>query len=290
MQNLWSKEYMPKEWAYLRWCLATIWVTTLLGHLYMYDDVPLSVGICQWISCDFFVGRAGKIMSVLAALVAISFYTVNKHMVAACFSLGILSALGFTIEESNGILNRGGMLTALFFAHGVAFLVSGESEYHKSSVRAVRYSVQIVVAAYWLASVSKLETSGLQWVSDGKFIPLQVMKSFSTHYFTFGNEGFMTRGEENVVELISNSLTTQAVLLFSLTLEFMTPLAIIGRRWALIVGFLLVSMHVGIAIIMGIVIWSIFTPMIITLINPIYLISMYVISFYRKLKMATTKK
>ena len=263
----------------MRWCLGIFWINSFLYHLTVYSTAPLPAGICQVVGCDVLLSGVGKAVLFVSAGAALFFYLRNKVMSVACLSLGVLSMLSFTIEESNGILSRGGMFTALFFAQGMAFSISHGD---KASVKAILYSVQIVIAAYWLASISKLETSGLQWVEDAKYIPLQVVKSFSTEYFTIGDEYPLVQGKAIVSDLMDRTELIQLVLLFALLVEFTSPLAIFGRRWAIVIGTLLLLMHIGIEWVMNIYIDVIGHPMVIVLINPWYLFSHIISKPFRK--------
>jgi len=210
----------------------------------------------------------------------------EKQMMITTLLIGLLSMYWFTVEESNGIYPRTGLLSFVFFAQFFAYSIKKYRPHFDVAYYRVQFPIQAIAATYTLAAISKLQTSGLAWVTDGQNVSIQILKSHSSKYFTFGNIADLIHGQEIVHWLMDHSSLVYLVLSVSLLLELFCIISLSSKRSALIYGILLFSMHIGIILLMNIRILPIMVPMFIFMVNPIYLLFNAVLSlpFLRRLK------
>ena len=189
----------------------------------------------------------------------------------------------FTIEVSNGIFRRNDLFSFVFFAQFLAYLFKLKNIDSNIKKNRVQFSVQVIAVGYTLSAISKLYTSGLNWILDGRKMPLQIMKSFFYSYVNEGNIYFIQKGNEMANNLNNNLYLIYFLLGFSLFLELFALVSIFNKKNALIYGLLLMLMHLGIYITLDIVIKGVYIPMLIFLVNPFYLIWISFVSIKSKL-------
>jgi hypothetical protein len=178
----------------------------------------------------------------------------------------LTSLLAFTLEESNGILNRSGLYTAIFGAQAFAYFRNGDS---LKSER-IQFSIQIVAAGYFLSAISKLTQTGLGWINEAPFASIQMVKNYSYSYFDSGDPSQLNVGLKQAEFALKHTNVLKLLFAFSLLFEFFAWLALRSKRSAIIMGVLLTGMHIGIMYFMNILIAAIFYPMIIFFLNPMY--------------------
>lgn len=283
LNKYYYRNYSQIEWVFMKFSMAYLWLSAIFLVMRKFQSVPMPVGLCKWLPCHLMLEfPLQKVVLYLSVIIA-WLYILEIKMLWTTLSMFIISMLVFTIEESNGILERRGLLTFIFVAQFVAYLMSVFNEKSNVKQNRVQFSVQVVAAGYVLAGLSKLFQSGLGWVTDGPKIVLQILKS---HYYTYvdlGNEKWLIKGNQ-IVDFINNNTELLIVLLFfSLLIELLAFLAIFSKKHTIIYGFLLLSMHVGIYVVLEIAIVSIIFPMLIFMINPLYIGWLISESFFRKI-------
>lgn len=278
-----SNKYNNIEWFFAKLSILFIWLTSVFSIARGYYQIPIPSSICKYISCDIFlIDSFGKVSLYLISITAL-LYLFEIKVLYTSFIIFLFSLIFFTIEESNGILERRGLLTFVFFAQFLAYFIHRIKKESNLNKNRMQFSVQVIVAGYTLAALSKLVNSGLSWVVDGKRITLQILKSHYYEYFSQGDLNYLTKGYELVSQLQNLSWLIIVVLTFSLILELFSSVALISKRATLAYGILLLLMHIGIYWVMEIAITAILFPMLIFMINPLYLAWVFIISGSRKL-------
>ncbi len=280
--EIYRKEYSKAEWICAKISLVWIAAMFLLYTYSKYNSQPFPVGICTLIDCAAFMGFWGKTAFVsLLAILALC-YVFEIKMIFTTLALAIVYLIGASLEESNGILSRTSLITAIFLGQWLAYVLLHFKVIHNVTKHAMQFSVQLVAASYTLAAISKITTAGFGWFLDGPYMSLQVLKSFSFDYFSSGDMAAMQAGEDFAAFVLNNAFIIKGMLLVSLILEATVVLALISRKWTVIYGVFLLGMHIGIKILMDILITAIAVPMMIFFLNPLYLIYYASSKCYRK--------
>lgn len=257
----------PKaEWFFIKISLMWIWLKIVHGIFLDTGQVPYPDGICRFFDCSVLVVNNASHYFYVAAVVLAVFYLCEKWMAVTTLMMFLLSLLLFTLEESNGILNRCALYTMVFLAQSIAYYKGGD----KLRQNRIQYAVQIIAAGYFLAGSSKLIASGFHWITDAPQASIQILKNYSYAYFDTGNYADLQQGLTKAHFVLQHKFFV--ILLFgaSLFLELTAWVALTGKRNTFIYGLLLLGMHMGILFFMDILIVAIFYPMLIFMVNPMY--------------------
>jgi len=155
-----------------------------------------------------------------------------------------------------------------FFAQFVAYY---RNNIHLKEER-IQFPVQIVAAGYMLAAISKLSVTGVIWINEAPQVSIQIMKNYAFSYFDTGNNATLQAGYAMSGFVLENALLCKLLFAISLFTELFAWVAVKNKLSSYIWGMMLVGMHIGIYIFMKILIVSIFVPMFVFMINPLYLI------------------
>ena len=271
MKAIWNNNYTMIEWKLMKLSLVTFWLKAILLILIEFSYLPMPIGVLEFLPVNTNISLAFKSICLIATIIALYFYISEKQMIWATLFLFIISVLVFTIEVSNGIFRRNDLFSFIFFAQFLAYLFKLKNIDSNIKKNRVQFSVQVIAVGYTLSAISKLCTSGLNWVLDGRKMPLQIMKSFFYSYVNEGNIYFIQKGNEMANNLNNNLYLIYFLLGFSLFLELFALVSIFNKKNTLIYGLLLMLMHLGIYITLDIVIKGVYIPMLIFMINPLFL-------------------
>jgi hypothetical protein len=163
------------------------------------------------------------------------------------------------------------MITGIFFAQFFAYSIRNIYLDFDIEKYRIQFSVQLISISYTISAISKLNTSGLNWITDGLLMPLQIMK---TNYFGFVNDGniaHITNARQIINLLDKYSFGVMFVLAFTLIIELFAVVSIINKKYAFVYGILLVFMHIGIYLVLDVAIGGTYIPMLIFMVNPMFL-------------------
>jgi hypothetical protein len=288
MKSIWNNTYTTLGWKFKKITLMIFWLKLIVNILFEYSSIPMPIGILSFLTANIFISFYLKSIFLIAAIIVSIFYVNEKQMVWATLFLFIISVLVFTIEESNGIFRRNELFSFVFFAQFFAYVLNIKNIDSNIEKNRVQFSVQVIAVGYTLSAISKLNTSGINWVLDGRKMPLQIMKSFFYSYVNDGNYFFIQKGIEMINNFNNNLYLIYFLLGISLLLELFALISIFNKKNALIYGFLLMFMHIGIHVVLDISIKGIYIPMIIFMINPLFLIWNLIKILKSKFKIAIT--
>jgi hypothetical protein len=285
-----SKQFsFDKEWLCVKIPLVFFWLGVIRSCLSKDYKLPLPLGICKLVDCSFFFEGFGLVIIVLVALLLSIAYLLEYKMKWATLGIFLISIIVFTGEESSGVLRRNGMLSFIFLAQSCAYWLNGV-ELLKLKYSRIQYSIQAVSVGYFLSACSKLVDSGICWPIDGARITLQVLKSFHYEYYTTFDRSELIKATEVVQFLQEYQGVLTILLACSLVVEFFALSAAINRIYARAYGLVLLLMHIGISYFMDIFISSFAIPMVILLINPLYLAVLLYHKIFKKSTVSTTFK
>ncbi len=264
--------YSDNEWLFIRVSFAVVWACFAFPSIWSANEISVPVGISQFIPLQLFLWKPIKWLVLIFACYLLVNYCKNQKLLLSTLGLSVLSIIIFTLEESSGVFSRVSLLSTIWMAQCMAvFLYRNEST--NLAKHMIHFSIQLVSVSYMLSAYSKWTSSGLHWVSDGKYIDLQILKSFYFHWTDNGSILPILQGEKMIHVMHDNQLISLLVLWFSLILETLAFCLVFSKKWAKIFGVLLLSMHIGIFVIMGgILIVPVIAPMLIFTLNPFYLL------------------
>ena len=265
--KFWS-EYSPIEWLAVKISVALFWFSLITNSSIETSGLPYPSGILSLFSPSALSSKYAVLICSVFAAGLIVLYLAEKWMTVITFLMFLLSLLVFTMEESCGIQNRKGLVTMLFLAQSIAYLRNNR---YLNEER-IQFPIQIIAAGYALAGFSKIKDSGFHWVLDGPRISLQVMKSYSFSYFDSGDITELNKGINYSDFILHHKVLLAGLLTASLAFELTAWLAAKNKQWAFVMGVLLTAMHIGIYFSMDILIKGVFYPMLVFLLNPLYLV------------------
>lgn len=276
LQAKWSNflagEYTAAEWLCIKISVMLFIGPGLIHPLFNRVNVPLPSGLCELLNCGF--ALQPYMRWIIAALITSGLlaFLFEKKMVYSTLLLFIASLLIYSIQESQGHLRRSGILSLIFLAQFAAYSLHRLGVSANLSRNRVQFTAQFIAGAYLLAALSKITTSGWAWFTDSPNVALQVIKSFDYGYFDSANYQLLQTGQKTAT-WISNH-TTLVKLLFgsALLLELGSFMLLCKKQIAFVYALLLLCMHLGILWVMDIFFPTISFPLIIFLINPLYIL------------------
>jgi len=275
--------YSSIEWKFMKVSFSLIWFLSFLSILYKYSFAPTPESVFKLIPAGFYLSFYAKIFLFLFNLLLIYFYVFEKYIWWSLLCLSVISLFGFSLEDSNSDFDRNTMITGIFFAQFLAYSIKKKYNEFDIEKYRVQFSVQIIAISYTLSAIAKLKTSGLNWVTEGLMMPLQIMK---TNYFGYVNDANLEhiQNAHHVIELLSKySVGVMFVLAFTLIIEFFAFVSIYSKKISFIYGILLMFMHIGIYLVLDVAIKGTYIPMLIFMLNPLYLIWILYISVKEKI-------
>ena len=271
MKVIWNNTYTTIEWKFMKISFVTFWLNAIITIFIKNNFIPMPIGVLSFLQPNSSVDFYFKLMSLFTIMIAIYFYISEKHMIWITLFLFLISVLVFTIEESNGIFRRNDLFSFIFFSQFLSYIFKAKNIDSNIQKNRVQFSVQVIAIGYTLSAISKLSASGLNWVFDGRKMPLQIMKSFFYSFVNDGNNFFIQKGNEMIKTFNNNLYLIYFLLGFSLFLEFFAVISIFNKKISFIYGLLLLVMHIGIYWVLDIAIKGIYIPMLIFMVNPLFL-------------------
>lgn len=278
-----SISYNNLEWLCIKVPFILFFLLLSSRILLGYSKITFPVALCTFGCCDWILIYPIKIFVLIILMLFSVTYIFEYKMNATLGFLSIISVIVFSLEESNGIMNRASLISMVFIAQWIAYLL-----YHKQSnkliANRIQFSIQLVVATYMLSAISKLVTSGINWVSDSQYAVLQIQKSIYYNFYDSTNLNFILDGNQFVQYIDQHGTFFRFLFLSALIIEFTVFIALFNKKTRILYGLLLLSMHIGIFVVMDIIIPHVFIPMILLFLNPIYFLVSFLKWSFNQLK------
>jgi hypothetical protein len=272
--------YTSPEWMAIKISTAVFWLMILHSSNINMEAIPYPCGIFSVVNASFLASKYTLPVSSAFALLLAVLYIAEKRMAITTFLMFLLSLVLFTLEESNGILNRNSLYTMIFLAQAIAYYRNGT----RLNEERIQFPIQFIAGGYILAGLSKLKVSGLGWVSDAPLVSIQILKGYCYNYFTTGDIKQLQRGMMQAGFVLNHKLIIECMCGGSLFLELFAWIAVKNKLTAFVYGVLLTCMHIGINFAMNILIGAVFFPMLFFMINPLYLIYLLLSRLYASLR------
>jgi len=111
---------------------------------------------------------------------------------------------------------------------------------------------QVIIAAYLTTGITKLLRSGLGWVADAQYFPLQLYKTQQMDYYNTLPEAGNDNGLDWLQEVFIESPNIARLAIGSgLLIELIAFVALFGRGWNFAVGVLFIGFHLTISAAMN---------------------------------------
>ncbi|PSJ74980.1 hypothetical protein C7N43_21145 [Sphingobacteriales bacterium UPWRP_1] len=288
MKELWTN-YFSNNYAYREWFFQKLGFAILIFALtyvivFNYEVVPLPESICLLIDCTLLLKYPNLVLLAVCGLLAL--YVSEKWMPVTLSALSVLIFLLCVIPDSNGHLLWVEVLFTIPIAQLLAYLLYPKNAEGLAKSR-VQFSVAAIAAVYVLSGTTKLQDSHFTWVAQTQNLPVHVLKaSFNMAHSHL--KGF-SLSDTQWAQTVANWMLAHPNLLmfltaFALCIELFAFLAVIGKRFALGYGFLLLLLHAGVRLAMSIVLPFIVVAMLVYYINIFYFMWLVLYSFTVGLK------
>ena len=265
--KMWG-EYSSAEWVCVKISVAFIWLSMVALASINHSSIPYPTGIFSIVDAPFLAAQYTVPVFFISAVMLSILYIFEKRMFITTLLMFVISLILFTLEESNGVLNRNGLYTMLFLAQAIAYYRNTA----RLSEERIQFPIQIIAGGYVLAGISKIKMSGLGWVTDAPMVSIQILKGYCYTYFNTGDFAQLKRGEEQANFFLHHTLLIKSLFAGSLLLELFAWVSVKNKLRAFTYGLLLTSMHLAIKHFMNVLIVSIFFPMFIFMVNPLYFV------------------
>jgi hypothetical protein len=259
-----------REWLAAKASFIIIFSTTLVIFILPLSKNLYPTGVAQFIDYSVLFSPVGKIVLIGVLVLFSLFYMLEWNMLLTTGLLSCLSLLVITFQESNGIYSRATILTVIPAAQFGAYLIRYfRPDFNVEHYR-MQFSVQMVVAGYVLAGISKIQKSGLNWFLEEKGFMIQIYKNFYFLYSDTCNPTYLQKADAIMYVFSVLPALPQFLLLAALILELFCFVVLYQPKLQVAWGIGLLLMHIGIAYLMGIGISVIAFPMVIFFVNPLY--------------------
>jgi hypothetical protein len=273
-------EYTTAEWMCTKILVAYYWLHVIMEASVDHERIPYPSGIFSIINGSFLLSEYTVVIFFILGLILVILYLAERWMAVTTLCMFLLSLFLFSLEESSGVLNRSGLYTMIFLAQAIAYYRNAPG----LSRERVQFPIQIIAAGYILAGISKLQNSGLHWITDSPLMSIQVLKGYTYAYFNTGNLKDLQQGIKNADFILAHKYIVETLCASSLFLELFAWLAVRNKATAFVYGLMLFAMHMGILYFMNVLIVSIYYPMLIFMINPLYLFYVAANKAYTRIK------
>tara|TARA_R110002096_G_scaffold173997_6_gene349602 strand:- start:307 stop:1329 length:1023 start_codon:yes stop_codon:yes gene_type:complete len=263
---------------------------------------PVPVGIAHFLDLTFFADREllGKLGFLLVP--ALILYAVGIGLPIVMPVIWFLVIGPTTLAQSQGANTHHLQAAALVLTAqtvwsiiwGIRRLMPNFANTERQQDQFYRQlmwiSIQVLVATYLTTGITKMWDSDFQWVKNAKNFPIQLEKTRMSEYYNRlelpgtapidgpwwksvpeHTDAVFAKLSRRIEAFLIESPTWSRIFMASgLLLEFAAVLALLGRRWALVIGLTLIAFHLSISRVMSLDFFLTIQILAIFLVNPAY--------------------
>ena len=255
-----SFSYSDKEWTVIRAITSIFWLATMWRVILVYGDGnPFPEGICRWFDCSAFAdGPLSWITLAVVSMLALAYVRGDSPLIITA-SMACMSVVILSIERCHGVQAREELWSMILLGQTAAQArYSLGSHYFRQTVPIqnilMAYSVQMLTVAYVTAGITKLQTSGFDWVLNSPNAQLQVIKLAAQLKIEFGLEWPSAYAHSVGLFIDRFPLIFQSLFAFALLTELLAFIGMLSKRLSRLYGVILLFLHAGIMLVMFIVI------------------------------------
>ncbi len=242
-------EDSPRLLFIMRLCFSLLLLSAIPWGSELFKEQPHPLGLAQWIDFTFLsrpaVARAAFFLSALG----LAAYTAGKWPRVA-LTPAALCGVGFgTLAMSQGAQNHNTQLLVLcLLAQWIVHLVRGGGV--AAGRQAVYWTNVVIASGYVVCGVVKLVRSNGIWIWKAPLLTAQLLKTNWSAYYDDLTP--LPAWLEPMTRLFLEHPSLARVFFGSgLVLELAAILALLSRRWALVVGLALIALHLSISVVMN---------------------------------------
>lgn len=233
------------DWA---WCAScTIAWLPVLGNLWGTERISHPRGLAAYVDLSFVLTPAVLGVLTCVYLACVVCWTLRARP-AACAVVGfaLLALLG-NVENSlydgdNGVHHGKLMPAAALLAWAITWSLNGHAAASERERHAQEAVIGVAAACYVLAAIAKLHSGGLDWVNNTSIALLMAERAIGAASWLGELRNFLARVGAGAGS-VALSLPALLIELFGVALLWPRT-----RRWA---AALLISLHLGIALLLG---------------------------------------
>lgn len=247
--------WSAREWKWIRIVFVLVWWPWIPFVLFSYSDQPVPTGLAQFANLSWLTLPGVNVLVTVLSALACWYYLRGKRMLLATGTMLGMGVLVYTLHDSQGAFMRNEVLNLILLGQVVALIQAhfreniSESDLRNSIIF---NSQQMLVATYFISGLTKVFTAGFGWIVDSPNISLQIYKAWMSLYYSVEWPFLQDLGVYFSDLIASYPLITQFVFAGALMLELFCWLALLNRRLARWIGWMLFAMHMGIFVLLGV--------------------------------------
>ena len=249
--------YTYKEWFVAKLCTAILWLFPVVTVVYKYKAQPFPDSICRLVNCSVITQQPYVYLATGMAVILAILYVFEKWMPFTLFLISVLSIVVFSLESSNGThASRNELLCMVFIAQLIAYIrynFSGQKTKSATSPFAIAmfYSIQVIAAAYVITAITKLNTSGFNWVLNAPSFAVRVIRPYNSMAIDFNNPALIEKGHHIANVILQHSALIKFLFALVFATELFAFISVFSKRNAKYYSILLLLLHLGIFILFG---------------------------------------
>lgn len=264
------------EWQCIKLPFILFSVNQLISTLIPIGSISSEKGLCLFFDCSPLLSTLFKSVIIVSLIACSVLYLMEKKMIGATFGIFCISLLVFSLHESFGVSARTGVFTLIWFVQFLAYLFYKNNQNEVSLQKnRIFYPVQVIVACYTLAGLSKIWTSGFSWFYDAELMVLQLLKSNQMEYFD-GRIPTEAIFSSKIQFVFDHQKLMGILLIIALLIEITSGFALLNKKLTIVYGCLLLALHIGIDFFFTVKIEAFYKSMIIFMINPFFLVYLFI--------------
>ena len=187
--------------------------------------------------------------------VALLLYVLRVGWALVLPYLALLSIAAGTVNNSHGAISHHFQILSLVLiaqtcAHYYARFRQRETVDPGGENLMIFWSQQMIVATYLVSALTKLINSSVKWFIEAPFIAVQVVKTNDQSYYNMLDASARTADIAMAEWIVQHPLLVTIMMAGGFFLELLAPLALLGRRFALLFGVGLLAFHKAIDFVM----------------------------------------
>lgn len=231
--------------------------------LIRFTEQPDPVGIAKIIDLTFLGDTSWMNLSRIILFIGLTGYVMNWFRAVSLLLVTSVFIAVYTLDNSQGSDHHhaqiiGLVLLVLSIAYSLKtihhFFSNKSFNHTKFDNQTFHFAQQTIVATYLVSAITKLLTSGIGWIADSYRFPLQIRKAQQMQYY---NQ--MEISPETATSFINQipmwlesflASSPKFSMLFvgsGLVLELFAFIALLGRRFNLAIGSLLILFHLTVS-------------------------------------------